>query len=103
MIHRDKLIQLLGDAQLADKYIELARKELPAQLEKLEQAITDHDWPAAAVVAHGLKSQVDYLGLDACAAQAQEIEQICELQTGTEKCQDIFEKLNQEILKALSR
>lgn len=73
-INTERLRQLLGSEEAAQRFVTLFRQQLPGQLETLQQALAQEDWETAGNTAHGLKSQCRYLGLDEAADQLQIIE-----------------------------
>ncbi|MCB0704921.1 MAG: Hpt domain-containing protein [Saprospiraceae bacterium] len=74
MIDREKLKSLLGDESMVDRMIDIFQSETPGQLSELSQAIEAGDWSNASILAHTIKSQVAYLGLDYAVSLAREIE-----------------------------
>ncbi len=73
-INTEGLRNLLGSEAAAQKFVDLFRQQLPAQLEALHQALVQGDWEMASNTAHGLKSQCRYLGLDTAADFLQRLE-----------------------------
>lgn len=73
-INTEQLRSLLGSEEAARKFVILFRQQLPGQLEALRQALAEQDWASAGIVAHGLKSQCRYLGLDVAADTLQKVE-----------------------------
>lgn len=73
-IHTERLRNLLGSEEAAQKFVNLFRQQLPGQLDALQNALTAGDWETAGNVAHGLKSQCRYMGLDAAADLLQQLE-----------------------------
>lgn len=73
-LNTEKLRNLLGSEDAAQKFVDIFRQQLPLQLEALRQALADRDWEQAGNVAHGLKSQCRYVGLEEAADLLQELE-----------------------------
>ncbi|MEZ5006987.1 MAG: Hpt domain-containing protein [Chitinophagales bacterium] len=74
MINYTKLFQLLGDKEMVDKYMALVQVEIPKELDQLKRHLNAKNYTEASVVAHSIKSQCQYMGLDACAELALKIE-----------------------------
>lgn len=73
-IQTERLRDLLGSEAAAQKFVDLFRAQLPAQLQALRNALAEGDWETASNTAHGLKSQCRYLGLDETADWFQALE-----------------------------
>ena len=74
MINYSKLFQLLGDKEMVDKYMALVQVEIPKELNQLKSHLNAENYKEASVVAHSIKSQCQYMGLDVCAELALKIE-----------------------------
>jgi HPt (histidine-containing phosphotransfer) domain-containing protein len=61
------LQQLLGSAESAAAFLDLFRRDTPEQLNHLKKALETGDWEQAEILAHGLKSQCRYLGMESTA------------------------------------
>lgn len=70
-----RLSNLLGSDDAAARFIELFKQQLPAQLADLRAALESGDFESAGIVAHGLKSQCRYVGLDEAANLLQKLEE----------------------------
>ncbi len=73
-IQTERLRNLLGSEAAAQKFVDLFRAQLPAQLQALRDALAERDWETVSNTAHGLKSQCRYLGLDETADWLQALE-----------------------------
>jgi HPt (histidine-containing phosphotransfer) domain-containing protein len=58
---RDKLTELLGSPEMAARFIQLFKSQMPEQLAQLQQAADGDDWATVSVIAHTLKGQLAYL------------------------------------------
>lgn len=63
-INHDRLIKLFGDEARARRFVALFESQLPEELDRLDRFLAEKNWADASIVAHGLKSQCRYLGLD---------------------------------------
>lgn len=70
----EHLRNLLGSEASAQKFVALFEQQLPVQMETLRQSFSNADWETASNVAHALKSQCRYMGLDDVAALLQQLE-----------------------------
>lgn len=102
MIDYSKLLELLGDKILVDKYIALVKVEVPKELSQLDKLVVAKDYQEASVVAHSIKSQCIYMGLDDCAALALNIEKQTETLQIEQNLDDTLEKLKSSLGKYLS-
>ncbi|MCC7466754.1 MAG: Hpt domain-containing protein [Saprospiraceae bacterium] len=73
-LHSDKLMELLGSEEAAQRVINMFKQHWPAQLAELENALASEDWETAENSAHAMKSQCRYLGLTDVADLLQSIE-----------------------------
>ncbi len=74
MIDLTHLKNLLGNDEMAARFLNIFREQAPLQMDQLSQCAEAADWEGASIAAHGLKSQLRYLGLEAAAGMAYEIE-----------------------------
>ena len=75
----EKLKQLLGnDDQMVARFLDIFRTETPRILEEVRTSLEAGDMDNASNLAHGLKSQLKYLGLDALSETAYELEKLGE-------------------------
>ena len=75
VIKIDHLKTLLGnDDKLVAQFITLFKSEIPSQIADLEMKISGEEWDHASNIAHAIKSQVRYLGLEDVALLAYRIE-----------------------------
>ncbi|HLP92789.1 MAG TPA: Hpt domain-containing protein [Saprospiraceae bacterium] len=73
-LNTEKLVSLLGSEEAAQRFVEMFRQQWPEQLASMKQALANQDWENAGNIAHSLKSQCRYLGLDDLANILQNIE-----------------------------
>ncbi len=102
MIDYGKLLDLLGDKNLVDKYITLVKVEIPKELDQLDKLIKAKEYSEASVVAHSIKSQCIYMGLDVCAALALNIEKQTENLQIEQSIEATLKKLKSSLGKYLS-
>lgn len=75
MLDQSRLLHLFNQKQeLVNRFINLFKTQTPLQLADLQRALTKHDNAAAEVLAHGLKTQCRYIGLDDIALQFEDLE-----------------------------
>ncbi|MBR9920047.1 MAG: Hpt domain-containing protein [Bacteroidetes bacterium] len=97
MIDRDKLLELLGSEEMADKLIDIFQSEAPGQLAELNSLVGSGDWAAASIVAHSIKSQVAYLGLDQAEYLAREIEEKTRKEADLDSVAELVDDLDSEL------
>lgn len=73
-LHSDKLTELLGSEEAAQRFINMFKQHWPVQLAELENAMASGDWETVENSAHAMKSQCRYLGLTEAANLLQSIE-----------------------------
>lgn len=74
-INLTQLRQLLGgDEAMVRRFLELFKLEMPKQMAALEEQLETGDFAAANVTAHGIKGQLQTMGLTDLAQVALEIE-----------------------------
>lgn len=94
MINRAYLLQLFdNDESMADRFIAIFREQMPGQLQDLRSALENGHWDEAGNIAHSLKSQFRYVGLD----QAAEYCQLIENQPDTELALKWLEAIENEV------
>lgn len=101
MMDLSNLRGLLGDEAMVGRFIELFRREAPLQLEALRQSLLAGEWASAGIAAHGLKSQLRYLGVASAADLASGIEEMAEAGTDPGDRFAALESAVDEVLAAL--
>ena len=95
----EKLKALMGgDAEMTARFLGIFKNEIPKQLNALHEAIISKDSENVSTIAHGIKSQVKYVGLTNMAALAYDIEQNSEVNENWEKIINDFEALQTPLL-----
>lgn len=80
-----KLLALFGnDLTLVNKYVSLAKVQLPQQLARLEALIKAGNFADASAVAHAIKGQCQYLEWEDAAVLAENLERLLEDEKNTE-------------------
>jgi HPt (histidine-containing phosphotransfer) domain-containing protein len=75
MIDKTRLLEIFNqDEVLANKFLAIFKTQTPVQLAELNRALNQQDYAAVEILAHDLKTQCRYLGLDATAIQFEMIE-----------------------------
>ena len=103
MISKEKLLHLFdGNSQLVESYIELAKKEIPIELEELLVFLKRDNLKDASIIAHSIKGQCNYLDLKDCSVLAEKIE----IKAGTNEFENdkfrLYDKLKFSLSEALS-
>jgi HPt (histidine-containing phosphotransfer) domain-containing protein len=75
---RDRLTELLGSPEMAVRFIQLFKSQVPEQLAQLQQAADGDDWATVNVIAHTLKGQLAYLDENDLQKMAYQLEQKAE-------------------------
>ncbi len=79
MVDLHRLRQLMGnDEEMVKKFLNIYKTEVPEQLERLEKFIKNEDWNDVSMLAHSIKSQSKYLGIEEIVQQAYEMEKMAE-------------------------
>lgn len=103
MISKNKLIQLFdGNEHLVESYIELAKKEIPIELEELLIYLKRNNYKDASIIAHSIKGQCNYLDLENCSQLAEQIETKADANGFTNDKYLLYDKLKFELTEALS-
>ena len=104
MISKKKLLKLFdGNVHLVESYIELAKKEIPIELEELLIFLKRDNYKDASIVAHSIKGQCNYLDLKNCSLLAEQIE--VKAADSNEFRNDkyiLYDKLKFQLIEALS-
>lgn len=99
MIDRTRLKALLGDEEsLVNKFLDIFKDQTPQQLRQLKAGVAGKDWEQVALLAHGIKSQCRYLGLNAAAELAQQIEKQADEQKELQSVSRLATRLEQDLL-----
>ncbi len=99
----EKLKSLLdNDDKLVARFLGIFKTEIPKQLSELSGAIENKDWEKASAIAHGIKSQAKYLGLQEIAATAYRIEENAEKEAGLESLPNYLLELEAALLEVVN-
>lgn len=90
-INHDRLIKLFGDETRARRFVALFESQLPEELARLERFLSEKNWADASIVAHGLKSQCRYMGLE----EAGDLLEKMEMEPENESLAELKKMLNQ--------
>jgi len=72
------LVRLLGNNPvMIEKYLQLFKTNAPVELRNLSTLVQKKEWQEAGVIAHTMKSQLQYLDLLATVRLAQQLETLC--------------------------
>lgn len=78
MIDLSLLRSLFEDEQMIQKYLLVFRKDVPLSMRELKEKIEHLDWEDASIIAHSLKSQLQYLNETEASNTAYVIEKLCD-------------------------
>ena len=78
MIDVTLLRTLFDDENMIRKFLSVFKADVPITLSDLRERILSHDWEHASIVAHSLKSQLQYLKEEEASNVAFNIEKICD-------------------------
>ena len=99
----ERLRNLLGnDENMVERFLDIFQNQVPQELANLENAIADENWNAVSNIAHGIKSQVNYLDLNQIADLAYEIERNAEFEENLGEMSSLFRDLNSELSAVIS-
>ncbi|MBL7828983.1 MAG: Hpt domain-containing protein [Saprospiraceae bacterium] len=90
-INTQRLVELLGSEEAAQRFVQMFLEKLPEQTSILKNAMDMKDWETASNLAHTIKSQCRYLGLDQLADELQLLENN---PASAERSTAILEQLN---------
>lgn len=80
------LVRLLGNnSAMIEKYLQLFKTNAPGELNNLNALIQKKQWQEAGVIAHALKSQLQYLDVEVAVRLAQQVEALCGEDTPDER------------------
>jgi HPt (histidine-containing phosphotransfer) domain-containing protein len=103
MISKNKLLQLFdGNDHLVESYIELAKKEIPIELDELLIYLKRDNYKDASIIAHSIKGQCNYLDLKNCSYIAEQIEIKADKNEFLNDKYHLYDKLKFELEEALS-
>ena len=97
-MNTDTLRNLLGnDDALVARFVGIFKSQTPEQLNELAQFLDEQDWENASVVAHTIKSQCRYFGLEEEADWCQSIEDAPDAPSTMEKFLALKQRLDAAI------
>jgi HPt (histidine-containing phosphotransfer) domain-containing protein len=64
-----------GDQQLVDRFVNILKTQVPAQVAALPELCQAQDWEGLSTVLHSLKTQFNYVGMNALAEQMRSLEE----------------------------
>ena len=82
MIDTSLLRSLFEDEALVKKYLAVFRQDVPLSMSDMKSSILNQDWEHTSIIAHSLKSQLQYLNETQASETALSIEKMCD--TGLE-------------------
>jgi HPt (histidine-containing phosphotransfer) domain-containing protein len=91
-----------NDERLVKKFLGVFIRETPKQLKALGAALKTNQLKEVALIAHAIKSQLRYLGLDNLAAVAQQLEKGAENNTHPGKLKLYYRKLHHEVHQVIA-
>lgn len=83
-----------GKKHLVRGIIDLFLKQVPEELQSIEEAIAKIDYPTIKNFAHTMKSSVSMLGITVLAPILQEMQNLGETASGIEKIKELNQNLN---------
>lgn len=102
MANLHKLRELLGDdGPSIQRFLDLLHEQIPRLTADLQEASSRQDWSLVSIHAHTLKSNLRYLGADAAAELAFQVEQDADNQQNTEKLPALVGQLATQAVAAL--
>ncbi len=106
-INLNRLKKLLAnDEKKVEQFLHIFKSETPKQLSSLKGFISDGKWEQASIMAHTLKSQCQYLGLEKMADLVYELERLAEAEEGLDTLAglavELENKLSDIIVQELS-
>ncbi len=78
MIDTSLLRSLFEDDALVSKYLAVFRQDVPISMLDIKTSLLNKDWEHASIIAHSLKSQLQYLNETKASEMALSIEKMCE-------------------------
>ena len=64
-----------GDQQLVDRFVTIFKTQVPTQVAALPGLCETQDWEALSTALHSLKTQFNYVGMNAFAEQMRSLEE----------------------------
>ena len=64
-----------GDQQLVDRFVTIFKTQVPAQVAALPALCEAQEWEALSAALHSLKTQFNYVGMNALAEQMRSLEE----------------------------
>ena len=97
-----KLQRLLGgDSKKVARFITIFKNEIPRQLQQLSDDMASGQYEELGIVAHSIKSQVNYLGRNDIAILAKDLETSAE-NNDPARVQECYDKLKRALDMMLS-
>lgn len=79
-----------GDQQLVDRFVAIFKTQVPGQVATLPELCEARDWEGLSTALHSLKTQFNYVGMNALAEQMRSLEE----QVDSGKTDDIYLQIN---------
>ena len=86
-----------GDLKMKKLMLEMLLKEIPSELDKMQQLYQQHNWSGLRRVSHKMKTTLSFIGNQSLSDANRSIEYIAKREDGLEQLPDFF-----GILKELS-
>jgi HPt (histidine-containing phosphotransfer) domain-containing protein len=64
-----------GNEQLVDRFVTIFKTQVPSQIAALPELCEAQDWEGLSTALHSLKTQFNYVGLNALAEQMRDLEE----------------------------
>lgn len=64
-----------GDQQLVDRFVAIFKTQVPGQIAALPELCEAQDWEGLSTALHSLKTQFNYVGMNALAGQMRDLEE----------------------------
>lgn len=90
-----------GDEKMVEKFLAIFKSQTPEQLVELKSHAASGNWEHIGILAHTIKSQCQYLGLENIAEKALEIELITEEKGDLESAQKLILDLEKELTEII--
>ncbi len=99
----DKINEMAdGDQEFINSVISVFLKEVPQDLESLEEALEEENYEQVYQLAHKIKPNVDLLGMEQTRAAALEIETLCKNEANMAEIKIVFPNLKKDIFQVVS-
>lgn len=104
MIDKTRLKALLGDDDsMVRKFLDIFKTQTPLQLGQLRASIEAEDWEQVANLAHAIKSQCQYLNLEAASVMARRIEGLADARGDLGAIRELATRLEAMLLLLISK